>query len=161
MTDVEPEQEALVLVGYAAMMEAIQGFEQTLRRLAVLRRDLPDGIDFDTAWKRTEKLLRQSMGRLEHLIPDGLKEQFAELRMARNWAAHEALMAWRFERNVGIRGDREFVEHLVEVEQAFREADEHLSAIAEQHLRELGITPEDLNFSKEEIRRMALGEDAG
>lgn len=91
MTDVEPEQEALVLVGYAAMMEAIQGFEQTLRRLAVLRRDLPDGIDFDTAWKRTEKLLRQSMGRLEHLIPDGFKEQFAELRMARNWAAHETL----------------------------------------------------------------------
>lgn len=139
-------------------MEAIQQFEQTLKQLAILREDLPDGIDADTAWKRTEKLLRLPLGRLEYVFPDGLKEHFAELKQTRNWAAHEALMVWRFERNVGLRSDDEFVKSLVDVEQAFRELDAQLSTIADEHMERLGIKPEDYNFSREEVRRMALGE---
>lgn len=154
----EADKEAVVLVGYAATMEAIQEFEQTLRQLAVLRADLPDGIGFDTAWKRTEKLLRLPMGKLEYVLPDGLREHFSELRKTRNWAAHEALVLWRFERSVGIRGDDEFVELLTEIEQTFRQLDQQLSTVADQHLERLGITPEDYNFSRDEIRRMALGE---
>ncbi|HEX8065219.1 MAG TPA: hypothetical protein VF520_01695 [Thermoleophilaceae bacterium] len=151
----DDESEALVLAGYAATMEAVQQFELALKNLAVQREDLPEGIDFDTAWNRVEKILRRPMGHLKDALPEGLTTRFPELKRIRNHLAHDMLVRWRFERNLELCDDREVVEGLIEVEREFRELQQQMSAVADQHLRDIGVT--DTDMTRSDIREIVLG----
>ncbi len=159
MPDRDVENEALVLVGYAATMEAVQQFELALKELAVQRNEMPSGIDPDTAWKRVEKLLRRPLGQLGYAFPDGLEERYRDLKRTRNHLAHEFLLLWRFERNLELRPDEDVVAELVGLKQEFGDLAAQLSELADQHLRELGLDPDALQGSREEMRRMILGDD--
>jgi hypothetical protein len=152
------EKEALVLVAYAAAMKAVQEFEQQLKSVAVYRADLPDGISADVAWRRVEKILRSPLERLANSFPDDLRTHWTEIKQIRNHLAHEALVLWQLDRNLGLRSDEELVDSLVEYESSFLAWSEQLEPIAQEALREHGIRPEDCEFSRQDMRRMILND---
>lgn len=154
----EDVDEALVLVGYAATMEAVQQFEFALKELAVQRDELPESIDADTAWKRVERILFRPMGRLQYVFPNGLRERYRDLKRIRNHLAHDVLVRWRLERDLGLCTDQEVVDALIEVEDEFRMLEEHLSVLAKRHLHNIGIDPKELHVDRKEMRSMLLGD---
>jgi hypothetical protein len=121
-------------------MESVQSFEWALKRLAVDRGEIPDGIGFDEAWRRTEKLLRKPIGGLKDAVPPGLGDRLPELKRIRNHLAHDVLLRWRFETNLGLATHQEVIQGLIEVEAEFRQLAEQLDAVADQNLREKGST---------------------
>ena len=155
--DEDAANQALVLVGYAATMEAIQQFEFALKELAVQREELPEGIDADTAWRRVERLLFRPMGQLAYVFPEELRARYRNLKNIRNHLAHDALVRWRLERNLGLCSDQEVVDALVEVENEFHVLAAHLSVLAERHLRDIGVDPEELHVHQEAMRSTLMG----
>lgn len=161
MTCSDAEKRALILVGYASTMKAVQEFEQQLKSIAIYREELPDGIEADVAWRRVEKILRAPLGRLEKAVPVDLREHWEEIKRVRNQLAHETLILWQFERRLGLRSDEELVDLLLEYESSFLHWAEALEPVARQCLLDKGIHPEELEFSRKEMRRMILdGEQA-
>lgn len=148
------------LSGYASTMESVQSLEWALKRLAVDRGEIPDGIGFDEAWRRTEKLLRKPIGGLQEAAPPGLAQRLPELKRIRNHLAHDVLLRWRLETNIGLATHQEVIEGLIEVEAEFRQLAEQLDAVADQNLREKGIDLADIDLSADELREI-LRRDEG
>lgn len=159
MTRSEAGKEALVLVSYAATMKAVQEFEHQLKSIAIYQADLPDGITADIAWRRIEKILRAPLGRLAAVFPEDLRAHWDEIKQVRNQLAHETLVLWQLDHNLGLRSDEALVDFLLEYESSFIDWSERLEPIAQKCLRERGISPEDYDFSREEMRRMILADD--
>lgn len=157
----DAEKRALILVGYALTMKAVQEFEQQLKSIAIYREELPDEPEADAAWRRVEKMLRAPLGRLAKAVPSELQEHWEEIKRVRNQLAHETLVLWQFERRLGLRSDEELVDLLLEYESSFLGWAEALEPVAHQCLLDKGINPEELEVSREEMRRMILdGEQA-
>src|SRR5690348_17069440 len=96
------EGEALVLVGYASTMQAVQQFELGLKHLAITQTEPAEGISYGEAWARAEKILRSPEGRLETEVPTELVQRLRDLRELRNRLAHDILLLWRLETSVGL-----------------------------------------------------------
>jgi hypothetical protein len=154
-----PATEAVVLIGYASTMEAVQSFEWALKRLAINANEVPDDISFDEAWKRTEKLLRRPMGHLGERLPPELAENFARLKRIRNQLAHEILLRWRFETNLGIATHDEVAEGLAEIAVEYEDWAEQLDRIADEQMREKGLDPDDLGLTREDVAELLRGKD--
>jgi len=146
--------EALVLVGYASLMESVQNFEWALKRMGVQKDESLDSFSFDDAWKRTEKILHEPMGALEGAVPRGLAADLPRLRRIRNKLAHEILMLWRFETNLDLVTHDEVVDSFVELSNEFDAYAAELDQLADEHLVEIGVDPADLNPSAAGLRRM-------
>jgi hypothetical protein len=153
MTHQEHEAQALVLVGYAATMEAVQRFEFVLKELAVQKDQPPSKVTPDAAWRRVEKLLRQPMGWLSQAAPPELAGRLPELKRIRNHLAHDVLLRWRFERNLGLCTDDEVVAGLIEVEQEVAALAALMDEAAAGHLRALGISKDEMHVDRAEMRR--------
>jgi hypothetical protein len=97
--------------------------------------------------------------RLTTPFPSELRTHWTEIKRVRNYLAHEALALWQLDRNLGLCSDEELVEALIEYEASFLDWSEQLEPIAQEALRERGISREDYKFSREEMRRMILNED--
>lgn len=146
--------EALVLVGYASLMESVQRFEWSLKRLAVQEDENLDSFSFDEAWKRAEKILRSSMGALEGKMPSGLIDDLSRLRRVRNQLAHEVLMRWRFETNLELATHEEVVDAFVELSNEFDSYCSQVDEIADKRLSELDIDPSRLGFSDSDLKKI-------
>jgi hypothetical protein len=156
---IDHEGEALVLVAYAAAMHAVQQLEFALKHLAATKDEMPDGISPDAAWKRTLKVLLSPMGRLESIPPRDLADRLQRLRPIRNRLAHDLLLQWRIDTNLGLASHREVAEALIELEDEFVEIEQAISALADESMRLQGIKPEDVEIPAGEMRRMLSGLD--
>lgn len=154
----EAEAKALVLVGYAATMQAVQRLELALKHFAVTKADLPDAIGFDEAWGRTVRILRTPWGPLEKQLPSDLEVQIGELRQIRNDLAHEVLLRWQIDTAIGLATDQQVADWFVEIEGRFSEMHALVSLLAEDRMKAQGIDPADIDFTPGELRRMITGE---
>lgn len=157
---VDPEGEALVLVAYAAAMHAVQQLEFALKHLAGMKDEMPDAISPDDAWKRTLKILMSPLGRLESIPPPDLAARLKALRPVRNHLAHDVLLQWRIDTNLGLASHREVAEWLAEVEAEFVGIEEEVGALADEAMRLQGIKPEDVEIPAGEMRKMLLEPEA-
>jgi hypothetical protein len=146
--------EALVLVGYASLMESVQGFEWALKRIAIQEEEDLDSLSFDEVWKRAEKVFRKPIGALEGNVPQGLIDELPKLRRIRNKLAHEILLLWRFETNLGLTTHAEVVDSFVEIANELDAYTEQLDELADKHLVEIGLDPADLNPSAAKLRKI-------
>ena len=156
---VDDEGEALVLVSYAAAMHAVQQFEFALKHLAATKDEMPDDISPDAAWKQTLNVLLSPMGRLESAPPTELANRIRSLRPIRNRLAHDFLLQWRIDTNLGLASHREVAEALVEIETEFVELEELVSVLADENMRLQGIDPAEGDIPAGEMRRMLAGTD--
>jgi hypothetical protein len=156
---VDEEGEALVLLAYAEAMHAVQQLEFALKHLAATKDAMPDDISPDAAWKQTLTVLLSPIGRLESAPPPDLADRLRELRPIRNRLAHDFLLQWRLDTNLGLTNHREVAEALIEIEARFAEIEQAISVIAEENVRRQGIRPEDVDIPAGEMRRMLSGED--
>ncbi len=158
---VDDEGEALVLVAYAAAMHAVQQLEFALKHLAATKGEMPHDISPDAAWKQTLKVLLSPMGRLESIPPPDLADRLRTLRPIRNRMAHDLLLQWRLDTNLGLTTHREVAEGLVEIENEFVTIEQAISALADENMRLQGISAEDVEIPAGEMRRMLSGLDEG
>lgn len=152
------EDEAQVLVFYARMMESVQQFEWSLKGLAIQKDETMNGLGFDVAWKRALKAMGKAIGALEGHVPAGLAEEVGELRALRNKVAHEILLLWRLETNLGLVDHATVAEGMFETAERFDRCRAEIDALAERHQRAHGIGPSDLGM---EGREILTGEDPG
>lgn len=147
-------EEAVVLVGYASLMESVQRLEWALKRLAIQKDEGLNDLSFDEAWRGAERTMRRAIGALQGQVPAGLVDELDRLRKIRNHLAHEVLLRWRFEIGLGLIGHEEVIEGLAETANEFDTFVSQLDALAELHLRELGIDPAELELGHEELREI-------
>jgi len=156
MSEAEDDRqyEALILVGYASLMESVQNFEWALKRLAIQENEMPDDLSFDEAWKRAERVLRKPIGALTEHVPPELSAELPRLRTIRNRLAHEVLLRWRFETRLGMATHAEVVDTFVEIANEFDSFGSQLDALADEHLEDIGVDPADLSLSRAELRKI-------
>jgi hypothetical protein len=157
---VDHEGEALVLVSYGAAMHAVQQLEFALKHLAATKDEMPEDVSPDAAWKQTLKVLRSPMGRLESIPPPELAGRLSALRQIRNQLAHDVLLQWRIDTNLGLVSHRDVAERLTELEAEFVQMDQEIGELADEAMRLQGIKPEDLEIPAGEMRRMLLDPEA-
>jgi hypothetical protein len=133
--------EAEVLVNYALLMECVQQFEWSLKTLAIHRDESMDGLTFDEAWKRALDTMRKPIGPLEGHVPKGLASKVKELRTLRNKVAHEILLLWRVETKLALTDHAAVARSMLETAQQFDDCRAKVDALADRHLRDLGIDP--------------------
>ena len=121
---------------------------------------MPDDISPDAAWKRTLKVLLSPIGRLESVPPADLADRLRALRPIRNQLAHDVLLQWRIDTNLGLASHREVAEALIEIEDQFVEIEQAVSVLADEAMRLQGINPEDVEIPAGEMRRMLSGLDS-
>ncbi len=148
------EGEALVLVGYASTMQAVQQFELALKHLVITQTEFPEVISYEAAWARSLSILRSPVGRLETEVSDGLFQRVRDLRELRNRLAHDVLLRWRLDTNVGLATHEEVADALVEIEQEFLNLGAVISELADANMRLQGIDPEAVQLSPGELRRI-------
>jgi len=156
---VDHEGEALVLVAYAAAMHAVQQLEFALKHLAATKDEMPAEISPDAAWKRTLKILLSPMGRLESIPPHDLADRLRAVRPIRNQLAHDVLLQWRIDTNLGLASHREVAEGFIAIEDELVEIAQAISALADEAMRLQGIALEDVEIPAGEMRRMLSGLD--
>jgi hypothetical protein len=152
------EDEAQVLVFYARMMESVQQFEWSLKGLAIQKDETMEELGFDAAWKLALKVMGKAIGALEGHVPAGLAEEVGELRQLRNKVAHEILLLWRLETNLGLVDHATVAEGMFETAERFDRCRGEIDALAERHHRALGIEPSDLEMDRDKLLG-ALGEE--
>jgi hypothetical protein len=157
MGDEVDDGEALVLVGYAATMEAVQRVEFALKRLAITQTESPEGISYEDAWARAEKILRSPVGRLKTEVPTELVHRVRRLRWLRNRLAHEVLLHWRLDTRLELATHDEVVDGLVETEREFFAVGQLISELADENLRLQGVDPEAVELSPGELREILGG----
>lgn len=147
-----------MLVGYAATMESIQRFELALKHLVIARRGVPESLGFDEAWRRAEQLLTRPIGGLN--VREFDVATIRRLRELRNAMAHEVLLRWRLERNVGLCTDRDVAEALIEIDGEFAAWTTQLDALTASEMQRLGIGPADEAMAASELRAILQGRRA-
>jgi hypothetical protein len=136
--------EAEVLVNYALLMECVQQFEWSLKALAIHRDESLDSLTFDEAWKRALQTMRKPIGPLEGHVPQGLASEVKGLRSLRNKVAHEILLLWRYETKLALVDHATVARGMLETAQQFDDCRTKVDALAERHLRDIGIDPTEM-----------------
>jgi hypothetical protein len=152
------EEEAQVLVFYARMMESVQRFEWNLKELAIGQDESIHRLAFDEAWKRALAAMRKPIGALAGEVPPNLAAEVGELRVLRNKVAHEILLVWRVDTNLGIAGHSEVAEGMFETAMRFDACRAEVDKLVARHLEDLGIDRSDLEMDADELRTILTGE---
>jgi hypothetical protein len=72
----------------------------------------------------------------------------------RNYRAHEFLLKFMFEKNVGVTTFEEAVEELQQWAEIFKSRDAEVSSISDEVLREMGVDPREPALTDEELHRI-------
>jgi hypothetical protein len=155
------EEEAKVLVFYARMMESVQRFEWSLKELAIGPDESIRGLAFDEAWKRALAAMRKPIGALSGEVPAELAAEVGELRGLRNKVAHEILLLWRVDTNLGIAGHAEVAEGMFQTAMRFDACRAKVDRLVARHLEDLGVDRSELEMEAGELREILTNEDPG
>lgn len=88
--------------------------------------------------------MRKPIGPLEGHVPNGLASEVKELRSLRNKVAHEILLLWRVETKLALVDHATVALGMFETAQQFDDCRAKVDALAERHLRDLGIDPAEM-----------------
>jgi hypothetical protein len=155
-----------VLTYYGRAMASVQRFERAIVQLArLIYPQLSEGIPFEPAWRRLQKQLKKTDGPLaKHLSesgnrPEEVLEGIRYLLKGRKSLAHEFLLGYMIEGNVGVANDREKVSILEEAETDFLAWKAFIDAHYEALALEFGVVMEDSDSPLDDLREEFEQED--
>jgi hypothetical protein len=151
------EGEAQVLVFYSRLMESVQRFEWSLKELAIGRDESTRQLGFDEAWKRALAAMRKPTGALVGEVRPELVAEIEELRGLRNKIAHEILLLWRVDTDLGLAEHGEVSEGMFETAMRFDACRAQVEELVTRHLRELGIERSDLEMDRGRLKAILEG----
>jgi hypothetical protein len=149
------EEDFAAFIEYATTMLCVQQFELALKQLATHYVQTPEDATFEKALKDVQKLLTTAVGPLtDHLAKHGkvtevLLEELRKAAKLRNHLAHEYMLNYVLNKNLGSVDPDEEIARLDTWSEDYCELDAELSALSREVLRERGMDPNEVLDKKE------------
>jgi hypothetical protein len=165
---VEPltQEEFDFLAYYGRTMASVQEFEFAMVRLArLMLPKLSEDVPFEPAWNRMERQFKKADGPLAKPLieaghaPREILREIQHLLAVRKNLAHEFLLSYMLEKNVGAGNRAERISTLERVETGFLGWRDFINALYDAVARERGVTPEAVDFTLDDIRETFEQED--